>query len=169
MVRHFGETGIVDWGRRMSNSKNCLIVADAIEHSLSFQQDKYAQDCYTPACVAGQTVRLLDPGFIEFTGNSFYLTAVYPDENYLSMTCIRTASIKENARILLDLTIKEAYELFDSHPLGEIGFIAFDEDPLDPQKGEMKYFKTLVTNQDAAKVLRNVAETGEVDWGILQK
>ena len=50
----------------MTNSKNCNIVADAIEQSDSYNQGYYSHSCGSPACVAGHTVMVLDKEFIQF-------------------------------------------------------------------------------------------------------
>ena len=125
----------------MANSKNCNIVADAIEASESYDQGCYSHDCNTPACVAGHTVMALDKEFICF-GNladgSFYHRR-NPDKPEI-------ISVSLGAELLLELDSQQSLDLFAAYPL----------------QGK------IVTQRVAAKVLRLLATDGIVRWERFQ-
>ena len=120
----------------MANKENCNIVADAIERSTAYDQTIW-NHCNTPACIGGYTVFELDPGFDHF--NAGWTGAYF--------------SKRENVIVEVDIEI-EAGQLLG---LGRIqGSLLFDGTP---HGGYTK-----VSNMGAAKVLRHLAETDEVDW-----
>ena len=119
----------------MANSKNCSIVADAIEASVTFNQRAW-HSCNTPACVAGHTVQVLDPDFDHFC-----------------ITFSTDYCCKVDGKIVKKLIAKEAGKL-----------LGFDSDH-DFELFEAKPFEcTKITNMGAARVLRHFGETGKVNW-----
>ena len=129
---------------QMPNTENLEIVADAIEASNTFDQKNYMHVCGSPACIAGHTVVLLDPGFIEFCNPK--LRSNFNRSTYSTTRdgIKRELRISIEASKLLGLTEFGPGLLFDAYPMGGV----------------------FVTNKHAAKVLRNIAETGKVDWNI---
>ena len=119
----------------MAHSKNCNIVADAIERSTAFDQTTWSH-CNTPACIGGHTVFELDPGFDHF--NAGWTGAYF--------------SKRENVLVKVDIET-EAGQLLG---LGSLqGSLLFDGSPFAHSK---------ISNMGAAKVLRHLAETDVVDW-----
>ena len=125
----------------MANSKNCNIVADAIERSASYDQEFYTNACGTPACIAGHTVMVLDKEFIRFGRKSegIYYFSGNPD----SPTKIHIAT---GAMKLLALDEHQAASLFSGLPLWD----------------------KIVTQRIAAKVLRLLATDDVVRWERFQ-
>ena len=120
----------------MTNINRCHELADTIEKSDSYYQDRYSNDCGTPACVAGQTVFQFDAKFLRFGVSKPYYFRGKEKEGELEIRVIEDEAAK-----LLGLNAQQADLLFDTMPI--------DEEP---------------TNQTAAKVLRHLANTGKVDW-----
>ena len=126
----------------MANSKNCNIVADAIEQSSSYDQECYTNACGTPACVAGHAVMALDKKFIKFgeTGEgTFYYRRGLDNKP-------KRKSIDSSARRLLGLNMNQGSMLFGPNPL--------------PGK--------IVTQQMAASVLRLLARHQIIRWERFQ-
>ena len=121
----------------MANSKNCNIVADAIEKSVTFNQGMWHR-CKTPSCIGGHTVFELDPDFYHFDTTTAY-TAFYfckVDGKLVEK------DIEDEAGKLLDLEVGKEYQLFDGSPFGH----------------------SKISNMGAARVLRHLGVTGIVDW-----
>lgn len=132
------------------NKKRILKLADVIEteagqHGLGFNMDTYlnsvdkdisGHNCGTVACIAGWTTFLFDP-----RGRLRSPARASKDAIAANNSSTRTGDFHNTAGDILGLTEIEANELFLPS--------AFD----DP------------TPAQAAKVLRHLAETGEVEWG----
>ena len=122
----------------MANQKNCNIVADAIEKSITFNQRAWHR-CNTPACIGGHTVFELDPDFFHFDTTPASFTAFYfckVDGKLVEK------NIEDEAGKLLALDSEQAKDLFDGTPSGLID----------------------ITNREAAQVLRYLGDTDKVDW-----
>lgn len=111
------------------------------EDNSHFRLARWQFDCGAPGCIAGHAVALF--------GN---LQRLPSDE--------AGPSIFRQAKELLDLTAFEANRLFipdDTHSSGGVSFRLFEDRGLSD-----------IAPKEAAKVLEYLAETGAVEWDILE-
>ena len=126
------------------NYENINIIANAIEGSDMFNQQNYVHECGAPSCIASNTVFLLDPGFIKFCHDEN--SEHFNGHKYLTTRdgVDVELNIKVEAGNLLGLVGYQPDHLFSGYPMGGL----------------------VVTNEHAAKVLRNIIDTGRVIWNI---
>ena len=120
------------------NKELILELADRIEESETYDQSDYYTWCRAPACIAGHCVAM-HPEFVEFVEESH---------------CICEGSyqhISDLAEEMLELEKDQAAMLFLAIPPGHT------------QYGQLGAYAT-VTNATAARVLRHLAKTGQVEW-----
>ena len=129
---------------QMPNTENLEIVADAIEASNTFNHQNFSHEDGAPSGIASHTVFLLDPYFVKFC-NPFNFAAWVGNKYFAEMNGVEEVKdIKDEAAKILGLRGFEPGRLFSGYP---------------PVKKE-------ITKGHAALVLRNIAETGKVDWNI---
>lgn len=111
----------------------------AVEYSWEDDVESEYQVCGSVACIAGHVVAVLDP------------------ESYLSYSRgNHQFSIHAAARDLLDIPTKLSRDLFTPASQFDSGMHVI----VNPYQA---------TPEQAAKVLRNLAKTGKVDWSVIKE
>ena len=118
--------------------KRLRALADILEESKTYNQAVTSNKCGTPACVAGHVVAWL-----------------MPEEFRICARIARPVYIMDQAQELLELNNEQANELFEAYPYDACWLGDDYDDSLDTGPA---------TAEEAAAVLRRLAETGEVDW-----
>ena len=125
--------------REKMNKNNVLKLAGVVEKSTTYDQTIYAHTCGTPACIAGHAALLAAPhGKFVVTETRSWPRFKFPSGGDIWY-------VSDVAQVWLNLNDWWADQLFQPIPLGKA---------------------KKVTPAQAGKVLRHLAETGEVDWGV---
>ena len=133
MIERVGDSHKVS-GRTLSPSQKGWL-------HIGYDQGGYLHDCGTPACIAGFAAALAEDKDerADLTYSDSVLTA---------------DDVPRVAERWLDLTIRQADQLFDGEPFGE-------DDPDSPDD-------LRPTAREAVDCLRRLADTGEVYWRQLR-
>ena len=131
------------------NKTEILATADDLEASASYDQNSYFNFCGTPGCVAGHVVSR--HGFNVLLGT--YVMAKHDVTGEI-------VKIEEKAAAILGLGGSQSDPLFTGEPADAAG------DVIDFGDGDIDEYGcgSPPSAEQAAEVLRHLAETGEVDW-----
>ena len=152
------------------NKANVLKLADFIEKSETYYQGKWLRrhgeigsDCGTPACIAGHCLSLAVSEGYEYsdhayTQGSFEQDCIMDDNGIFKHRYDATWWVENLFRRYLEVNDKDHNELVAYSPLDFA--LTYDETERYIQlNGSLS-----PTREIAVSVLRNFAETGEVDW-----
>ena len=128
---------------QMPNTVKTEIVADGIEASNTFNHQNFSHEDGAPAGIASHTVFLLDPYFVKFC-NPF---------NFAAWVGISTSLKGHGVEEVKD--IYEAAKILGLRGLSRCDCLV-----------AIHLYNKEITKGHAALVLRNIAETGKVDWNI---